>query len=269
MKRLMIVFLMLLLLLTGCAKLDINVGIKEDHTAFLNYYVELDTTSMSEVEQKQLPTVLNKLIIAYEKYGFKSQADFTGDIYKFSLKNEKKFNNYKDAYRHLKDMLINADFTFLTEVDMDSYVTDYEQGFSLKVKTDFAKIFQTSSLVEMPKYLSKRIYEGYEQSQVNFIFELPKSETVEHSENIEVVQNKTTTVYTGNVSLEQETEFLVVARMGVANGKVSAKSIDERIVSFDKNQLIYLGGAVVSLVACILFLVFWLKKRNNEKVSNV
>lgn len=271
MKRLIKVFnlLLILIVLTGCMKLNVDCGITDDYKSYLEYNIVIDEKDLDEEVKSSVNAFITELTDIYVKdYGFTVLDKGDEDKIDILLAYEKQAKNYEEAYLDLKDILNNPDISFLTSTDMTTSLTKYEQGFTFNGETDVAKILGTSHFQTLPTSIRELITNGLSKSEINFSFNLPPSTITET--NGEAKNENGGTTINFPVSLSEASKFNAKARMSI-DGNEAVKGDIDTLVKENKQTIslyntlipvvfVVIGGLVIGLIYLIR------KQRKNKTV---
>lgn len=261
--------LCMMVILSGCMKLNVDCGIKKDHSAYLTYTIELDMKELSNDLKREVVSYFKEFTNRYEEYGFTSVTKNTDDTIDIVLTYQKSASNYEEAYENLKTMLNNPKISFLMSTDMTTVAEEYEQGFTFNADIDVSKIIETSYLNTLPYNINNMISAGIAKSEINFSLSLPQSTIVETNGDIQNVSGTTKIVFP--VSLTEESSFHLIARMSIDNNKAVNGDINsltvknKQIISLYKTLIIVAATLVVVVSIGFVYLTIKQKKDKQKK----
>jgi len=246
--------LILLSILYGCMKVDINYGIDEKYKVQLVYHVQMDNTVLSREEGIRVRNMMRELVQDYEGKGFVFAGE-NDEIIDFTLTLEKQANSYEEAFEYLKEMITNSEISFFLKAEVSSHSEKYEQVLDFYFETDLSQIVVASYIDDLPPSIKNTLYERMEASEVNFYLTLPTSNVVNINEGVEVTTANRKTIFKLPISWSESSIMDLTTRMSLDDGKMTPYSIDDSIENTKRqaslyNALFYVGiaGAIISMV---------------------
>ena len=251
--RILLSSLILLVMLCGCLKVDVNYSIDEKYMVKLEYNVQVDMTVYKSTEKKEMQNILKDVVANYEARGFVCEGDYQEDV-RFTLTLSKQATSYEEAYKFLEEMIVNPEISFFLKAGMDSHIEQYEQVFNFYFETDLNRIAIGSYLEDLPPTIKNSIYDQMKDSEVNLYLTLPTSNVEKANDTVEVITKDRKTTFKLPVSWSEPSIMDLVIRMSLDNGKMTPHSINDSIENTKQQASLYnilfyvgIGGAVLSI----------------------
>jgi hypothetical protein len=245
--------LILLSVLYGCMKVDINYSIDEKYKVKLVYHVQMDYTVFSGEEGLRVRNMMRELVRDYEGKGFvfAGKNDETID---FTLTLEKQADSYEEAFKYLKEMITNPEISFFLKAEVSSHSEKYEQVIDFYFETNLSQIVTASNIDDLPPSIKNTLFERMKSSEVNFYLTLPTSNVVNVNEAVEVTTANRKTIFKLPISWDESSVMDLTIRMSLDDGKMTPYSIDDSIENTKRqaslyNVLFYVGiaGGIISM----------------------
>ena len=269
--KLFILIILLLAITTGCTKATIKYEIDKKYNVSLNYHVNIDLVDLDQELKNGINNLARVTVKYYQEMGFIANTTFNDDNIELDLTLTKANNNYEEAFQTLNELLTNPDISFLLSVDQANKVETFDSSFSLDLKTDLSKIISATGIDNLPLSLKTAIDTELAASEVSLEFILPYSTVIEKSESITVVNDNDQTYLKMAINLDEPSEFNIVTRMSLDNGKMLPVDIDTSIIETQKridlyHTLYYVGLAFTS--AAVISFVILIVHKKAKKTSD-
>ena len=260
----MIILLILpvIILLTGCIKIDIDTGIDADFTAFLSYHIELDTGELDHQYQSILKNALNRIGWHYqEELGFIVELDVDTDTNVLIMTRRVANNNFEQAFDSLEAMLTDEDMTVFMQVDMVYQSFERQNRYLINALTDIPQIMRLSNAEDLSPALQQELDDAIRAGTGTITLTVPASEIVNTSHNVSLQNNLAVMSiplrFTGQTGFELE-GVINLLRDGAPGGSLN-EIIREQTMMRD---LIMIGcGAIIVILLIILLIISLTKKK--------
>lgn len=270
-KKTLLLMLMLLLMFTGCAQINIDTGVDKDYNAYLTYTIDADLTSLDSEQAQSTMNTLDDVMEHYKKElefeVLKSKSDLLQGICSYELVKKVPNNSYEEAFNTLQNMLTDEAITPFMQVAMTSKLAEYQQLYSFKGELDFATIYKTTNIESFPQYLQDDIGQKFEGCAGTITLSLPGSE-VETASGGETIINNEQITLSGPFEFEQKATVELSTRLNVANGKPLNGSMDRIIQDINSGMRSWMIIGAIAFVAIVLGIALHLRRGKNRKANN-
>ena len=266
MKKIKMIFSLILLLLTlcGCLKVDVKYSIDEKYKVTLVYDVEMDLETLDSDILADVKRFYQLLVRNYEALGFEVKGDYEENI-DFTLTLEKQASSYEEAYEMLKEIITNPKYSLFTVVDMSASIEEYEQAFNFYFETDLSKIVESTELGNLPPSIRNRLYEGMDVSEISLSLTLPFSNVVEANDAVEVTTSGKKTTFTIPLNWDEPSIMDLVVRMSLDGNKMTPypieKSIQNTKDTIGMYRMLFFGGIGAAVLAAGGFIFMLMRKK--------
>jgi len=247
---------LLFVLLSGCIRVDVSLGIDEDNTAWLSYQITLDIDESALQYQNELKHALNQIGWHYqEALGFTVGLDIDAPPYVLTMTRQVPNSSFKQAFSSLEDMLTNEDITIFMQVDMATQGFTRQDRYILSALTDIPQIMRLSNAEDLTPYIKERLEEGLEAGKGNVTITLPASELISSSHTASMKNNQVAM----SVPLEftGQTAFELAAKINYLGDGTPGGALEEILREHDENRTrgIYMVGAALFMMLIALLLI--------------
>ena len=247
---------LLFVLLSGCIRVDVSLGIDEDNTAWLSYQITLDIDESALQYQNELKHALNQIGWHYqEALGFTVGLDIDAPPYVLTMTRQVPNSSFKQAFSSLEDMLTNEDMTLFMQVDMATQGFTGQDRYILSALTDIPQIMRLSNAEDLTPYIKERLEEGLEAGKGNVTITLPASELISSSHTASMKNNQVAM----SVPLEftGQTAFELAAKINYLGDVTPGGALEEILREHDENRTrgIYMVGAALFMMLIALLLI--------------
>ncbi len=264
--------LCLVLMMSGCMNLKVSTGIEKDHTAFLEYNLNMDFQGLDDDLQGEITAFADELKSRYEANGFEIVDHSTDSKLELTMTLRKSASNYDEAYSNLQAMLNDPKISFLLNTDMTTSSQEFEQGFTFYADVDVPKVLNTSFYSTFPLDIRKPIEDGIAASNLTFELSLPSSSINET--NGVVNDEGDTTQISFPVSLTEPSSFTANARWTLEDNTAITGTLDSLIEKTKDTHFLYkilvivFSALALMLVIGILLLVIRRKKARQKQTMS-
>ena len=258
--------------LSGCATVNIDAGVDEAYCAFLRYHITADLSDMSDEDADRSVSAMNRLVKYYElSLGFTvdNAAQNDKNAIDVTMALQKPCGSYEEAFVALKEMLCDPAMTPFMHVNMEHVSTEFEQAFVFSANTDLSQILGAASVMSLPMDLRRDIKGGLSALTGEVSVTLPASEVTAGSENAVPPDGQSGVLRTVKTALKTEapTTLQMSTRLSIEGGAAVPQPIGEIIAAYQNNVSVYaaiLIGAAVLLIAAAVTLAVMRKKRHRR-----
>lgn len=257
-----------ILCLSGCTEAEISCGIQEDCSAFLQVRVTTGLDDMSETNKTHVINSFERLAKYYEDtlgYTVERNLDSSQDTAELSMLLKREAETYEEAFEELKKMLTDEKLTPFTEVDLSCLAEKFQDGYAIKGKVNPEKVIQKTDFSSYGSDLEAFFQESIQNSSLKLIIKLPAAEVVEHTGSVECEDGFAVAV--NDISLEEESELVLVAKAGSGESSLAEETEDilgklERKDSQIIRILLCAAGAL--LLSCVLLFVALARRKKSR-----
>ena len=248
---------LLLVLLSGCIRVDVNLGIDDDFTAWLSYQITLDIDQSDLQYQNELKHALKQIGWHYqEALGFTVGLDIDDPPYVLTMTRQVPNSSFSQAFSSLEEMLTNEDITIFMKVDMASQGFTRQDRYMLSALTDIPQIMRLSNAEDLTPYIKERLEEGLAAGTGDITITLPASELISSSHTASMKNNHVTM----SVPLEftGQTGFELAAKINYLDDGTSAGTLEEILRENDESGtrgIYMIGAALVMIIIALLLIV--------------
>jgi len=255
---LFILITILTVLLTGCIRIDVSMGIDDDFTAYLIYEITIEIDEYNMEYEMQLRNALNQVGWHYqEELGF--IASIHADYPPFTLTLTRRINNssLEQAFSALEEMLKDETMSIFMEVDMVFQRFFRQDRYLLGAMVDIPQIMRLSSIEEMTPGIMERLNRAIEEGDGLISISLPASESIETTHPVSILDNRAETLIL--LDFTEQTEFKIEARVNYLRDGTVGPALDEIIEEQQQmsNIAVMISGAalllmIITLIAAIV-----------------
>jgi len=247
---------LLLVLLSGCIRVDVSLGIDEDFTAWLSYQITLDIDESDLQYQNEMKHALNQIGWHYqEALGFTVGLDIDDPPYMLTMTRQVPNSSFSQAFSSLEDMLTNEDITIFMQVDMVTEGFTRQDRYMLSALTDIPQIMRLSNAEDLTPYIKARLEEGLEAGKGDITITLPASELISSSHTASIKNNHVAM----SVPLEftGQTGFELAAKINYLSDGTPGGTLEEILREHDESGTkgIYMVCAAVVIIIIALLLI--------------
>ena len=247
---------LLLVLLSGCIRVDVSLGIDEDFTAYLSYQITLDIDESDLQYQNELKHALNQIGWHYqEELGFAVGLDIDKSPYELTMTRQVPNSSFKQAFSSLEDMLTNEDMTIFMQVDMATRGFTGQDRYILSALTDIPQIMRLSNAEDLTPYIKERLEEGLEAGKGDITIILPASELIGSSHSASLKNNQA--VMSVPLEFAGQTGFDLAAKINYLSDGTPGGTLEEILREHDENRTrgVYMVGAAIVMIIIALLLI--------------
>ncbi|MEA5018112.1 MAG: hypothetical protein VB009_05285 [Erysipelotrichaceae bacterium] len=261
-KKIFLIVMFLMLSTFGCAKAKITYKIDDKFNTSITYYVIVDKNILPEQQHVSVHTIITTTSSAYEKKGFVIE-HYQNDNDKIELKMSltKANQSLDEAYQTLEELMIDPSITFLTSVDQDYKVLEYDSTLKLEVQTDIPLILEGSGFIKLPKMTQDEVLSSINESDLQIEFILPSSTIINRNEQTMIKQDKGQTIISTPILIDQKTILNVQLRTSLNNNKPLNLTITDSIDKSNTAQTTYQIMGYASGALAILTLVLIIRQK--------
>lgn len=179
---LIVLLLMSLFLVSGCALFNIEMGIDANNTAFLSYHLEIDISQFNALQQHNFKRALYEIAIHFQNnLGFRAILDNDSDP--ISLRVEKQIRNdsFEQAFESLKGMLTDKNMTVFMMVDMAQISYSMQSGYIINAYTDIQRIIESNDFEDLTQGLQRNFFDSINNSSGSIAISMPADNIVKSS----------------------------------------------------------------------------------------
>jgi len=255
---LFILITILTVLLTGCIRIDVSLGIDDDFTAYLIYEITIEIDEYNMEYEMQLRNALNQVGWHYqEELGF--IASIQADYPPFTLTLTRRIHNssLEQAFSALEEMLTDETMSIFMEVDMVFQRFYRQDRYLLGAMVDIPQIMRLSSIEEMTPEIMERLNRAIEEGDGLISISLPASESIETTHPVSILDNRAETLIL--LDFTEQTAFEIEARVNYLRDGTVGPALDEIIDEQQRmsNIAVMISGAalllmIITLIAAIV-----------------
>ena len=268
-KKLFILLIMIMLLLfTGCAKVDIKTGVDSDCNAYLTYVIDVDLTSVSSDLLSTMNTLDDMMDHYQNELGFevsKSNTDVTPGTYRYEMTKTIPGDNYEDAFNALQKMLTDESITPFMQVDLTSKMTAYQQLYYFTGELDFEAIYKTTNIESFPKDLQDSIRQSFEAGEGTVTIFLPGNE-IEASTGGEASTDHGSASLKAPFSFNQKTSLSLSTRLSTDGDGAVNQTMESILQDFQISTYSWIVIGGLGFIAFIVGIALHLRK--NKRKNN-
>ncbi|MCL2080422.1 MAG: hypothetical protein FWH17_11480 [Oscillospiraceae bacterium] len=266
-KRVFMLFLLFalsLFTLTACVRLNINIGIDEDFTAYLSYTFDLDVSDIDDEYHAILSNAVNRFGWHYQEYlGFVVGVNTDSDIYTLTMRKAVANNTFEEAFAALRDMLTDEEITVFMYVDMVNQAFDREDRYKIAAALDIAQILRLSSIADLPEEIMSDLEETLKNCSGHITLSMPISELIDYTHDVEMLYSQAK--MTVPLSYFEQTEFEFAAKVIYSKDGEMVSSLSELTDELARRQTFaYIGIAVAAAVLVIAVILKILGRRKEN-----
>ncbi|MDR2569063.1 MAG: hypothetical protein LBD23_02030 [Oscillospiraceae bacterium] len=244
---------LLLFLLSGCIRFDVELGIDEYNTAFLSYNVDIDVDGFDSRQQSFFLFALQQVAFYYHnELEFSVSTRYDENPYGFTASKRIANSSFEQAFRSLESMVTDEAMSIFMQVDMDYLSSERLVGYVFGAVTDIGHILRSSNINELPPSVLLQLVESFEEGSGNIQVSFPADELVDFSHDADVVNGRITM----SVPLDfiNETEFSVAAKLNLLGSGNLIHSL--RLISDTIDKQLQLRAMAVIACFMAVFLLF-------------
>jgi len=264
-KRVLYIILLIVsltFLLSGCFKLDIDIGVDEYNTAFLSYSVEMDLEEFDMRYKERLTNALNRIGWYYqEELGFVVELDIENNPSRLVMTKRVENGSFEQAYKSLENMLKNEDMTPFMQVDMAFNSGERQNRYIFNAITDISQVMRLSNAEELSPALQEELEKAIETGEGSITLTLPASEVISSSHSVEKLYNHA--IMAAPLSYTEQTELEILGILNLHSDGTPAGSLHEII--HDLNKFRNLSIIISLAVLVLLLIVILLRKLSKNK----
>ncbi len=262
MKKLWILLLPVILLLTGCAQTQISCGIDGDKNAYMTMEITASWEAAPERDHPYLEYGFEQIRKHYEyKLGFEPEIEeFTATGCHLKMTRRRPGGTYEEAFRELEAMLTKDTITPFMQVQTEFVREGQVEGYGAELTVDAGSFTEAMGIGDLAKDLSVFFQKGLDESTATLTLELPGTEVLDSSGNA-VAENGRVKV-TVPIDLKGKTT-LSLSTLGVTeNGEfapLAQKTLEEACARQEKEfhaWAMATAGAAALLVICLAVFLF-------------
>jgi len=260
--------ILMVILLSGCTKINISTGIDADFTAYLSYRIELDVTDVDLRYQNTLKRALNEIGWYYqEELNFSVELNIETNPYYVTMTRRLQNNSFEQAYQSLRFLLTNEDMTPFLMVDMASQTTERQNMYILNASTDIPHIMSLTNAEELSPALQEQLTKAIETGEGSITLTLPVSELVSSTHQTNVQDNQAIMVvplsYTEQTSLGL-TGTVNMLREGSFGGTLNEIIHEQYRI---RSIVIIASCALLGVLFIVIIIVVLSKKAKKDSIS--
>jgi len=258
---------LLLLLLSGCIRFDVDLGIDEDLTAYLSYRITLDIDDSDLQYENQLKRALNQIGWYYqEELGFTVGLNTDDTPYELTMTRQIPNSSFEQAFRSLEDMLTNEDMTIFMQVDMATQYFSRQERYVLSALTDIPQIIRLSNAEDLTPALKERFDAGLEAGKGNITVVLPASETVSSSHATSLQDNQIS--MTIPLEFSGQTGFEMSAKINYLSDGTQGGALEEILREHDSSRtrgIYMICAALLTVITALLLIAVNVLRRRRQR----
>ena len=229
MKKLKVCFILsmisLILLLSGCTKIEISTGIDPDFTAYLSYHIELNVDTLDPRYHNTIKRALNEIGWYYqEELDFVVQLNIENNPYSVTMTRRIRNSSFEQAYKSLEYMLKNEDVTPFMTLDVAFQASERQNRYIFNATTDISHIMSLTNAEELSPVLQQQLADAMDTGEGTITLTLPASELVGSSHQAAFQNNQVVMTvpldFNGQTGLEL-TGTVNLLRDGSPGGSIS------------------------------------------------
>ena len=261
--------IVLLIILCGCMKAEINYSIDEKHTVKVTYHIEIDEEKIDMALRGDVNTLIKNTAKKYENKGFAVTSKEEELNYTFTL--EKKTGSYEEAFEILEAVITDPEISLFLVADIHSYTDEYEQVLAFYFETDLGRMLESTGTNTLPPIIRKDITDGLNESTVNLTVTLPQANVVDVSKEVIVENKNKKTTFTLPLNWEGPSILSFTTRMSLDDNKVTPYTMEDSIKNTQNQiglyQVLLYGGVGAGLAsgAGLVYSIMNKKKKTESK----
>lgn len=248
---LLIIITALTVLLTGCIRIDVGIGIEDDFTAYLTYEITIELEYYDIEYETQLKNALNQVGWHYqEELGFSVATHTDYSPFTLSMTRRVQNNSLEQAFSALEEMLTDEAMSIFMQVDT-AFESFYRQDrYLLGAIVDIPQIMRLSSIEEMTPAITARLNQAIADGDGLISISLPASESIETTHPVSITDYRAETLIL--IDFNDQTEFKIEARVNYLSDGTIGPALDEII---DEQQRYGNIALIISGVALLLMII--------------
>jgi len=260
-----ITVLLFAVLLSGCTKIDISIGIDADFTSYLTYRIEIDIDDVDVRYHNALKRALNEIGWLYqEELNFAVELNIDTNPYSVIMTRRMQNNTFEQAYQSLNLLLTNENITPFMTVDMAFQAADRQSNYIFNATTDIPHIMSLSNAEELSPALQEQLNNALKTGEGTITLTLPAGETICSSHQVDTQNNQT--VMVTPLSYTEQTTLELTGTVNLLRDGTPAGSIHEVIQEQYRLRSIAIIAcfAVFGILVITLILVIIGKRKKNN-----
>lgn len=247
------VLLLVTLLLTGCAQINVTCGVDREKNAYLTLEAQVDWTEYAGDLGADLEESFRSLATHYRStLGFEVEETYTDTGCRLILTKKQQGQSYAEAFRLLEAMLTDESVTPFLDVKTTYAQQPQVEGYALEVTMDTGRILEEMGAEDLPGDWRDYYLRSLEASTGSLTLELPASEQPEGQgvSWAEGFARRTT-----QVDLQGQTTLKLATQAAVWDGAVvtgAAEALDRQAEAAGKTVLLAALVLVAGLTAAVV-----------------
>ena len=187
----LLLLVLLMFVMSGCALFDVGIGIDSNNTAYLSYHLELDVSTYTTHQQHNFKEALYQIAMHYH-HNLDFSVNLETDANPLILTAEKRVlnNSFEQAFESLKAMLTDENVTIFMKVDMAQISYPRQIGYIFSATADIPRIIKSNDIYDLPPGLFRDYQEAINASTGTITLTLPADEIVNASHLTDIVRRQ-------------------------------------------------------------------------------
>jgi len=256
-----ITVLLFAVLLSGCTKIDISIGIDADFTSYLTYRIELDVDNVDIRYHNALKRALNEIGWYYqEELNFVAELNIDTNPYYVVMTRRMQNNSFEQAYQSLNLLLTNENITPFMTVDMAFQATERQSNYIFNATTDIPHIMSLSNAEELSPALQEQLNNALKTGEGTITLTLPAGEQFSSSHEVSIQNNQT--VMVAPLSFTEQTNLELTGMVNTLRNGTPGGSLHEVIQEqYRLRSIAIIACFAVFVILLITILIIVLRKR--------
>jgi len=260
-----IIVLLFAVLLSGCTKIDISIGIDADFTAYLTYHIELDVDDVEVRYHNTLKRALNELGWYYqEELNFAVELNIDTNPYSVVMTRRMQNNTFEQAYQSLNLLLTNENITPFMTVDMAFQATDRQSNYIFNATTDIPHIMSLSNAEELSPVLQEQLDNALKTGEGTITLTLPAGEPNSSSHQVDTQNNQT--IMAAPLSFTEQTNLELTGTVNLLRDGTPVGSLHEVIQEQYRLRSIAIIACIAAFVILLITIILVIANKKKKRI---
>ena len=263
--HLILPLMVILLLLSGCIRIDIDTGIDSNYTAYISYNISLDISDIDPIYQNEITRAMHRIGWHYQEYlGFTVGVNTEEFPVTLSMTRRIENKNLEQAFDSLKELLSDEDSTIFMQVDMAFQGFERQERYMISAMADIPQVLRLSNAEDLTSSLHQVFTEGIQEGTGSITLTLPADELISSTHRASIQYNRATMEVPLNFM--EQTSFDLAAFINILNDGTRGGIYREIIQELNQYRFIaFIVCCIAVLILLIALLVIIGNVRSKKK----
>jgi len=245
-----------ILVLSGCAKLDITASIDNENNVDYTYKITVTGIEDDDINYAEIKSYLGKILLHWKSAGFTSSLIETDGGFELTAAMSGQYETREEAFAALYSFMTNEVSPF-TDVEYDYNLNYYYEDYYLSAGLDLENMIDDDIYTVYPSTVGADVDEFLSSFKCDVTFSLPSNESKES----DAVIQKTVTQ---SISLNKPEEIYL---SGIINNNVNARYEQALIERRAQEKMIIIISACASVLLIGVIILLSVKVKRGKKAK--